>query len=101
MNDANEPLRKHYHVLGKQTFEEVGDGIVRVTDLEGRWGLFRWTGEYIEGELTQCSQQMLRWVGGPNIPKECNYRWTEVPADINRESGWPEHLEKYIYKKPA
>ena len=96
MSLSNQPLRKYYHVLGKHTFEEIGDGLVRVTDEEGRSGVFRWTGEYVEGELTQCSLHMLIWTGGPNLPKELNYRWPEVPADINRPSGWPEHLEKLL-----
>lgn len=96
MTQSNTPLRKYYHVVGKQTFEEIGDGLVRVTDDTGKAGVFRWTGEYVEGDLTQCNLHMLIWTGGPNLPKVLNYRWGEVPADVNRPSGWPEEFEKLL-----
>ena len=96
MSTDKEPPRKYYHVLGKQTFEELSDGLVRVTDDEGRSGVFRWSGEHVEGELTQCNLHMLSWTGGPTVPKALNYRWPEVPADVNRPSGWPEALEKLL-----
>jgi len=96
MTLSNEPFRKYYHVLGKKMFEEIGDGLVKVTDEAGRSGVFRWDGPYVEGELTEASLHMLIWCGGPRIPKVMNYRWPEVPADINRPSGWPEEIEKHV-----
>jgi hypothetical protein len=90
------PLRKYYYVARKQTYEDVGDGTVRVTDENGRAGLFRWNGPYVEGDITQCNLHMLIWTGGPSLPPELNYRWTEVPASITRPSGWPEELEKLL-----
>ncbi|MBV9994485.1 MAG: hypothetical protein JO127_04660 [Caulobacteraceae bacterium] len=83
-------LRKYYHVSARQTFEEVGDGVVRVTADDGRTGLFRWSGEWIEGELTQCSAQMLLWCGGPNLPPDMNFRWVEAPRHMGTsEHPWP------------
>jgi hypothetical protein len=76
--------------------EEVGDGLVKVTDESGRWGIFRWDGPWVEGEVTQCNLHMLIWCGGPRLPKEMNYRWPEVPADTTRPSGWPENIEKHV-----
>jgi hypothetical protein len=96
MNLTNQPKRKYYHVLGKKTFEELGDGLVRVTDDDGVSGVFRWTGEFVDGDLTECNLHMLIWTGGANLPKVMNYRWPEVPADINRPSGWPEELEELV-----
>ena len=90
------PLRKYYYVAFKETYEELPDGKVKVTDKDGQWGIFHWNGPWIEGELTDCNLHMLVWTGGPSIPKECNYRWPEVPADINRASGWPAHREKTL-----
>jgi hypothetical protein len=91
------PLRKYYYVALKQTYEELGeDGKVRVTTEDGRSGIFHYSGKYLEGELTQANIHMLMWCAGPTIPDECNYRWHEVPVDINRPSGWPENLEKAL-----
>ena len=89
-------LRKYFMHLTHQTYEELGEGIVRVTDRNGRTGVFHWTGPWIEGELRECNINMLSFTGGPNIPKEFNYRWPEVPADTKRTSGWPEKLERYL-----
>jgi hypothetical protein len=95
-SDKRRPMRKYFHVIAKHTFEELDDGLVRVTDQSGKTGVFRWDGRYIEGELTQCNRHMLMWTGGPYLPRELNYRWTEVPVDIARPSGWPEELETLL-----
>jgi hypothetical protein len=89
-------LRKYRYVAGKQTFEEVEPGKVRITDDEGRWGLFHWDGRFIEGELTTVNTHMLRYAGGPSLPKALNFRWTEIPTDIHRPSGWPEEQETLL-----
>ena len=89
------PWRKYRYIPAKQTFEELPDGRVRVTADDGRWGIFRWNGPWIEGELTQANVHMLVWCGGPDTPAEFHYRWTDVPIDINRPSGWPEEYEKF------
>jgi hypothetical protein len=91
------PLRKYRHVANKQLFEELGDGLVRVTTDEGKSGVFRWNGPWVEGELTECNHNMLIFCGGPTLPKACNYRWSEVPEDVNRPSGWPEELERILH----
>jgi len=87
---SNVPLRKYYHPPAKHTFEEVGDGTVMVTDDEGRTGRFHYKGPWIEGELTQCSLQMLLWCGGPDLPPDMNFRWIESPAHMGtKEHPWP------------
>ena len=43
------PLRKYYMHMTQQTYEEVAEGIVRVTNRDGKTGVFRWSGEWIEG----------------------------------------------------
>jgi len=85
--------RKYYHIPARHTFEEVGEGVVRVTDAEGRNGLFHWTGRWIEGELTQCNLHMLEWCGGPRLPPEMNFRWVEAPPHMGAPGHpwpWPE-----------
>ena len=90
------PLRKCRYVQGKQLFEELGDGRVRVICDDGREGLFTWDGHYIEGELTTTNEHMLRYVGGPDLPRACNFKWTILRAAPDRPSGWPEELEPYV-----
>ena len=86
----NAALRKYYQSATKHTFEEVGDGTVRVTDADGRTGLFHWDGPWIEGEITQANQQMLMWCGGPCLPPGMNFRWTEPPPHMGtKEHPWP------------
>ena len=70
MTLRNEPaLRKYYYVGFKQTYEELGDGLVRVTDKDGREGVFHCDGRYVEGELTHCNLHMLVWTGGADPPR--------------------------------
>ena len=95
---ANSDMRKYYYVAHKQTYEEIGDGLVRVTAADGRSGIFKSTGQWVEGELTEANLHMLVWTGGPRPAREFNYRWTEVPIDITRPSGWPEHFERALGK---
>lgn len=91
----NVALRKYYHSQAKQTFEEVGDGTVRVTDALGRTGLFHWNGVWIEGEITQAHRQMLLWCGGPGLPADMNFRWVEAPPHMGTpQHPWPRPAQK-------
>ena len=96
-NAPSRGLRRWRHPHKKQTYEEMGDGTVRVTDDDGKVGLFEADGAYISGELTQASMQMCLWVTAAWIPDECDYRWNQVPVDMSRSSGWPAHLEKLLH----
>jgi len=89
-------LRRWRHPVRKQTYEEMGDGTCRVVCDDGREGLFDNNGRYLSGTLTQASREMIVWVTGPRMPPGCNFRWSEVPIDINRASGWPEDLEEVL-----
>lgn len=91
-----EALRRYYYVAGKQTYQDLGDGRVEVTDDAGRTGIFSAEGPYLEGDVTQANLHMLFWTGGPTIPDECNFRWSEVPVDTRRPSGWPEKIEPFV-----
>jgi hypothetical protein len=86
----NVALRRYWHAAKKHMLEEVGDGTVRVTDAEGRTGLFHWSGRWISGEITQANQQMVLWCGGPNLPPDMNFRWVETPLEMGtKEHPWP------------
>lgn len=96
---TNEPMRKYYYVAQRQMFEEIGEGRVRVTDEDGKSGVFHHDGRFIEGELTTVNTHMLTYVGGPRVAKAFNYRWTEIAVDVDRPSGWPEHLERLLNER--
>lgn len=89
-------LRKYFMRVNGQTYEELGEGLVRVSDPDGRSGLFRSDGRWVEGDLRQANIHMLIYTGGPVIPQEFNYRWPEVPVDTARPSGWPEVHERHL-----
>jgi len=89
-------LRKYYMHLSHQTFEELEPGIVRVTNQDGKSGVFRWDGPWIEGEVRDVNINMLVFTGGPDTPAAFNFRWVKVPADIERASGWPEDIERHL-----
>jgi hypothetical protein len=87
-------LRRWRHPSMKQDFQQLEDGTVRVTGDDGRSGIFQVDGRYISGDLTQASKHMLVWTGQPELPQLYNYRWTLVPVDIDRPSGWPEEFDE-------
>ncbi len=89
-------LRRWRYPLRKQLYEEQADGTCKVTSDDGRVGVFKVDGTYLSGDLTQASLHMLVWVAGPRLPDECDFRWTQVPVDISRPSGWPEPQEEIL-----
>ncbi|MBV9995366.1 MAG: hypothetical protein JO127_09140 [Caulobacteraceae bacterium] len=89
-------LRKYYYVAFKQMYEEIAEGIVKVTNPDGRTGVFQWNGKYLEGDLTQANLHMLVWTGGPPLPEAFSYHWIETPIDVNRKSGWPAPYETIV-----
>ena len=89
-------LRKYYMHVTQQTFEEIGEGLVRVTNRDGKSGVFRWDGPWVEGDLRDVNTNMLVYTGGPDTLAAFKYRWVTVPADIERASGWPEEIERHL-----
>ena len=92
-------LRKYFMNLTKQTFEELGGGLVRVTNRDGKSGVFHYDGRWVEGDIRDANVHMLMYTAGPNIPKAFDYRWTALPSAPERESGWPEEQERYLKSK--
>ena len=89
-------LRRYYMHVSHQTFEEIGDGLVRVTNRDGKTGVFKFTGEWVEGELHDASANMLMYTGGPDVHPAFSFRWTKLPTDPDRPSGWPEAQERIL-----
>ena len=55
------------HPFGRALYEQDGNGNVRVTDVDGRTGLFTQEGRWLEGELRESDPHMCGWVGGPMV----------------------------------
>lgn len=59
-------MRRKRHPLSGTLYEEIGEGLVRVTRNNAS-GVFRCDGRWLEGDVTQADLHMLVWVGAPNI----------------------------------
>ena len=63
-------MRREPHPISGFIYEEIGDGTVRVKDpVKDRYGLFKWDGSWVEGDVTHADIHFLRYIGGPNLPE--------------------------------
>lgn len=80
-------MRTEPHPISGMIYEELGDGLVRVSRDSGAFGVFRYDGTYIEGEVTHADVHFLNYVGGPTLPPAADVFWSvqsvEVPAELN------------------
>jgi hypothetical protein len=65
-------MRKKQHPLSGTIYEDLGDGLVRVTRGEAS-GVFKTGGQWVEGDITQADLHMLVWVGGRELPPGANF----------------------------
>lgn len=93
---AHIAMRKYFMNPTQQIYEELCNGLVRVTNSNGGSGVFHYDGRWIEGEVRDANVNMLVWTGGPSMPEPFRYRWGLLPADPERPSGWPEVHERYL-----
>ena len=54
------------HPFSNALYEQDGNGNVRVTK-NGKSGLFRPDGSYIDGEVFEADPQLCGWVAGPKV----------------------------------
>jgi phenylpropionate dioxygenase-like ring-hydroxylating dioxygenase large terminal subunit len=74
-------MRREPHPISGAVYEELGDGLVRVEDkAKGKSGVFRWNGEWVEGDLTHADFHYLRFIGGPTLPPDKDIFWTFLPV---------------------
>jgi nitrite reductase/ring-hydroxylating ferredoxin subunit len=75
-------MRQEPHPISGFLYSEVGEGLVKVEDREnGREGLFKWDGTWLEGDLTYADPHLLTYVGGPTVPPEQDVYWPMLPLD--------------------
>lgn len=81
MNEMTTPKRRELNPFTGAVYEELGDGLVRIDDkAKGKWGVFRYDGTWIEGDLTYADPSMLLYVGGPDLPPGRDIPWVLMPA---------------------
>jgi hypothetical protein len=54
------------HPFTRALYEQDGNGNVLVV-LDGKTGLFRPDGTWIDGEIFEADPQLCGWVGGPKV----------------------------------
>ena len=73
-------MRREPHPMSGVIYEELGDGKVRVEDREhGKYGVFRWNGVWLEGDLAHADPHMLYIIGGPDLPPGKDIFWSVMP----------------------
>jgi hypothetical protein len=58
-------MRRYVMHMTNQTFEELGEGLVRVTNPDRTAGVFTWQGRWIEGGVRDVNVNTLVYTGGP------------------------------------
>ncbi len=75
-------MRREPHPINGTIYEELGDGVVRVTDsAHDKWGKFKWDGTWLEGEITYADPHLLLYVGGQDLPPGRDLFWMVLPPD--------------------
>jgi phenylpropionate dioxygenase-like ring-hydroxylating dioxygenase large terminal subunit len=94
MTETVEPLRVEPHPISGAVYRAIGGGLVRVEDkAKGRYGVFRWDGTWIEGDLTYADPHLLIYVGGPDLPEGRDIPYPLMPP---LEEDIPAFLETPI-----
>lgn len=74
-------MRCEPHPVSGALYEELGNGLVKVEDkARNKSGIFKWSGEWVEGDLTQADFHFLNYIGGPILPPEKDIFWTVLPV---------------------
>jgi len=73
-------MRAEPHPISGMMYEELGDGLVRVSR-NGSYGVFRYDGTHIEGDVTHADPHFLNYVGGPNLPEGADVFWAVQAVD--------------------
>ena len=89
-------LRRYHMRMTHQDFEELGEGLVPVTNPDGETGIFTWECKWLEGDVREVNVNMLVYTGGPDVDRGFEFRWTRMPKALDRPSGWPESLERRL-----
>ncbi|MGO9454993.1 MAG: hypothetical protein ACLQDV_28695 [Candidatus Binataceae bacterium] len=70
-------MRSIRHPLSGALYDLEAKGAIRVTGHDGRTGLFRVDGTYIDGDLYFADPHLCGWIGG----RDASPRYREVGTD--------------------
>ncbi len=80
-------MRVETHPINGMTYEEVGDGLVKVSK-GNDFGVFKWDGHWLEGTVRHADPHFLQYVGGPNLPAGMDvYRMTMPARGLQKDAG--------------
>jgi phenylpropionate dioxygenase-like ring-hydroxylating dioxygenase large terminal subunit len=73
-------MKQAPHPISGAIYENIGDGLVRVEFKEkGKFGIFKWDGTWVEGDLTFADLHFLRFIAGPQLAPESDVFWPLLP----------------------
>lgn len=75
-------MRSAPHAFSGDIYENVGEGLVRVTKKDGRSGLFRTDGSWIEGEVTQAEPSMCLFIGVKDVAPGHDVSYQRTPSVV-------------------
>ncbi len=98
------------HPISGHVFERLEENRVKVTDRNGKTGVFDVNANHIEGEVLSADPHMCNWIGGkikegeedfPSVfPHDDTYAFREMNAKATRDMyrqlyGWGDEIEEY------
>ena len=82
-------MRVEVHPINGFTYEELGDGLVKVITRSG-YGIFDWEGHWKEGSVHHADPHFLQYVGGPSLPPGFDMPASRAATQV-AERGDAEH----------
>lgn len=78
------------HPMNGHIYERAGEGLVTVTDLDGRDSVFTDDAVWIEGPMTQADPHLCKWIGGPMLPGmgDVPLMLPDPPEDVTNVRAW-------------
>jgi hypothetical protein len=73
-------MRTIRHPLSGALYDLEANGVIRVTAHDGKAGLFRTDGTYINGDLYFADPHLCGWIGG----REASSRYRNVRPDLDK-----------------
>ncbi|WP_160289741.1 aromatic ring-hydroxylating oxygenase subunit alpha [Novosphingobium pentaromativorans] len=97
-------MRRLPHPITGMIYTDLGEGRVRVEDQNtGEYGIFRWDGLWLEGDMTQADLHYLVHVGGQNLPEGRDIYWAMLPTTQSPDEGQggPDYASRFSTDKKA
>jgi hypothetical protein len=80
-------LPKKLHMLSGAIYEAQEEGVVLVTNPDGRSGRFDGEGCWIDGELRESDPHLCLWVGGKQLPASHAVNTKDLPLALESKQS--------------